>query len=162
MHPIYVFKISGQLLSYVQLFAIPWTVAHQASLSITSSWNLLKLMSIRLVMPSNHLILCCPFLLPAIFPSIRVFSNESVLWIRSSGVQSIEASASTLPMNIQGWFSLGLTDLFSLKSKGLPRVFSNTTVQKYQFFSAQPLYDLILTYVHDYWRNHSFDYMDLC
>ena len=82
MHPIYVFKISVQLLSYVQLFAIPWTVAHQASLSITSSWNLLKLMSIRLVMPSNHLF-CQPLLLlPSVFPSIRVFANESVLHIR--------------------------------------------------------------------------------
>ena len=129
---------SVQLLSRVQFFATPWTAALQASLFITNSQSLLKLMSIESVMPSNHLILCHPFLLlPAIFPSIRVFSNESVLWIRSSGVLSIEASASTLPMNIQGWFSLGLTDLFSLKSKGLPRVFSNTTVQKYQFFSTQ-------------------------
>ena len=74
---------SVQLLSHVQLFATPWTAAHQASLSITNSQSLLKLMSIELVMPSNHLILCCPFLLPpSIFPSIRVFSNESVLCIR--------------------------------------------------------------------------------
>ena len=74
---------SVQLLSHVQLFATPWTAAHQASLSITNSQSLLKLMSIELVMPSNHLILCCPFLLPpSIFPSIRVFSNESVLCVR--------------------------------------------------------------------------------
>ena len=74
---------SVQLLSHVQLFATPWTAAGQASLSITSSQSLLKLMSIELVMPSNHLILCHPFLLPpSIFPSIRVFSNESVLHIR--------------------------------------------------------------------------------
>ena len=74
---------SVQLLSHVRLFATPWTAACQASLSITSSWNLLKLMSIELVMPSNHLILCCPLLLlPSIFPSIRVFSNESALPIR--------------------------------------------------------------------------------
>ena len=72
-----------QSLSHVQLFAAPWTVAHQASLSITSSWSLLKLMSIESVMPSNHLILCHPLLLsPSIFPSIRVFSNESALLIR--------------------------------------------------------------------------------
>ena len=72
-----------QLLSCVQLFAAPWTAAHQASLSITNSQSLLKLMFIGLVMPSNHLILCCPlFLLPSIFPSIRVFSSESVLHIR--------------------------------------------------------------------------------
>ena len=73
---------SVQLLSRVQLFATPWTAARQASLSITNSQSLLKLMSIELVMPSNHLILCCPLLLPSIVPSIRVFSNESVLCIR--------------------------------------------------------------------------------
>ena len=71
------------LLSHVQLFATPWIAAHQASLSITDSWSLLKLMSIKLVMPSNHLILCDPLLLlPSIFPNIRVFSNESALRIR--------------------------------------------------------------------------------
>ena len=74
---------SVQSFSRVQLFVTPWTVAHQASLSITNSWSLLKLMSIESVMPSNHLILCCPLLLPtSIFPSIRVFSSESVLWIK--------------------------------------------------------------------------------
>ena len=73
---------SVQSLSHVQLFETPWTAIHQASLSITNSWNLLKLRSIESVMPSNHLILCCPLLLPSIFPSIRVFSNESVLHIR--------------------------------------------------------------------------------
>ena len=73
---------SVQSLSHVQLFETPWTAAHQASLSITNSWSLLKIMSIESVMPSNHLILCCPLLLPpSIFPSIRVFSNESVLHI---------------------------------------------------------------------------------
>ena len=84
----YKIKLSSiQSLSSVQLFATPWTAAYQASLSITNSWNLLKLMSIELVMPSNHLILCRPFLLlPSIFPSIRVFSNESSLHI---GGQSI-------------------------------------------------------------------------
>ena len=84
----------------VQLFATPWTASCQASLSITSSQSLLKLMSIELVVPSNHLILCCPLLPPAIFPSIRVFSKESVL---PSGGQSIGvlASASVLLMNIQ-------------------------------------------------------------
>ena len=75
--------ISVQLLNHVQIFATPWTAAYQASLSINNSWSLLKLMSIESVMPSNHLILCHPFfLLPSIFPSIRVFSNESALRIR--------------------------------------------------------------------------------
>ena len=101
------FKIKGnvvvvQSLSRVQLFVTPWTAACQASLSFTISWSLLKLMSIESVMPSNHLILCHPLLLPpTIFPSIRVFSNESAL---PSGSQIIgaSASASVLPMNIQG------------------------------------------------------------
>ena len=124
-------------LSHVQLFAIPWTAAHQASLSITTSRSLLKLMSIELVTPSNHLILCYPLLLlPTVFPSIRVFSNESAF---ASADQSIEVSASTsvLPMNIQDWFPLGLAGWISLLVKGHSRVFSNTTVQKHQFFSAQ-------------------------
>ena len=73
---------SVQLLSPVQLFVITWSATYQASLSIINSWSLLKLMFIESVMPSNHLILCCPLLLPSIFPSIRVFSNESVLHIR--------------------------------------------------------------------------------
>ena len=134
-----IFNCSVQFssLSHVQLFAIPWTAAHQASLSITNSRSLLKLMSIELVTPSNHLILCHPLLLlPSVFPSIRVFSNESAF---ASADQSIEVSASTsvLPMNIQDWFPLGLTGWISLLVKGHSRVFSNTTVQKHQFFSAQ-------------------------
>ena len=99
--------------------------------------SLLRLMSIESVMPSNHLILCHPLLLlPSIFPSIRVFSNESALHIRW---QSIGASASTsvLPMNTQDQFSSGWTGWISLQSKGLSRVFSNTTVQQHQFFSTQ-------------------------
>ena len=106
----------------------------QASLSITNSWSLPKLMSIESAMPFNHLILCHPLLL---LPSIiRVFSNESALRIggESSGVS---ASASVLPVNIQDWFSLGWTGRISLQSKGLSRVFSNTIVQKHQFFGAQ-------------------------
>ena len=107
----------------------------QASLSITNSQSLLKLMSIESVMPSNHLILCYPLLLlSSICPSIRVFSNESVL---SSGGQSIGASASVLPMNIQDWFPLGLIGLISLQSKRLSRVFSKTIVQKHWFFGVQ-------------------------
>ena len=116
---------SVQSLGHVQLFATPCTAAHQASLSITNSWSPPKLMSIELVMLSNHLILCRSLLLlPSIFPSIRVFSNESALCIR-------------LPVNIQDWFPSGWTGWISLRSKGLSRVFSNTTDQKHQFFCAQ-------------------------
>ena len=128
---------SVRSLSHVQLFVTPWTAAGQASLSITNSWSLRKLMSIALVMPSNHLILCRPLLLlPSIFPSIRVFSNESVLNIMWPNIR-VSASTSVLPVSIQDWFPLGLTCLISLQSKGLSRVFSNTTVQKHQFFAIQ-------------------------
>ena len=123
------------LLNRVQLFATPWTAARQASLSITNSQSLLKLMSIELVMPSNHLILCCPLLLPSIFPSIRVFSNESALHIRWPKYWSFRFSIS--PFNEYS-FPLGWTGWISLQSKGLSSVFSNITVQKHQFFSAQP------------------------
>ena len=129
---------SVQSLSHVRLFANLWTAVHQASLSITNSRSLLKLMSIASVMPSNHLIFSHPLLLPSVFPSIRVFSNESVL---QSGGQStgVSASASSaLPMNIQDWFPLGWTGWISLQSKELSGAFSNTTVQKHQFLSAQP------------------------
>ena len=128
---------SVQPLSCVQLFVTPWTAPHQASLSITNSRSLHKIMSVASVMPSNHLILCYPPLLPlSIFPSIRVFSNESVLCIRWPKYWSFSFSFS-LPMNIQYWFLLRLTGWISLQSKGLWRVFSNTTVQKHQFFGAQ-------------------------
>ena len=125
----------AQSLSHIWLSMTPWTIAHQASLP---SWSLLKLMSIDSVMSSNHLILCYPLLLlPSIFPSIRVFLNESLY---TSGGQSIGASdwASVLPMNIQGWFPLGLTGLISLLSKGLSRVFSRTTTWKHNFLLSQP------------------------
>ena len=121
-----------QSLSHVQLLVNPWSAAHQASLSFTISWSLIKLISIESVMPSNHLILCCPLLLPpSIFPSIRVFSNESG---KSTG---ISPSASVLPKNIQDWFPSEWTGWISLQSKGLSRAFSNTTVQNHQFFSTQ-------------------------
>ena len=98
--------------------------------------SLLRLMSVESVMPSNHLILYHPLLLlPSIFPSIRVFTMSQPF---VSGGQSIGTSASVLSMNIQHWFPLTLTGLISLQSKGLSRVFSNTTVQKHQFFSTQP------------------------
>ena len=121
---------SVQSLSHVWLFATPWTAACQASLSITNSWSILKLMSVESVMPSNHLILCCPLLLlPSIFPRIRIFSNESVLLIRWPKYWSFSFNVSPFSEH---------TGLISLQSKGLSRVFSNTTVQKHQFFGTQP------------------------
>ena len=147
---------SVQSLSCVQLFVTPWTAACQASLSNTNSQSSPKHISIESVMPSNYLILYRPLLLlPSIFPSIRVFSNESVLSIGGQSI-GVSASASVLPMNIQDWFPLGCTGWISLQSKGLSRVFSNTTVQKHQFFSTQ-LYSPTFTSIHDYWKNHSFD-----
>ena len=107
--------------SHVQLLAMLWTAAHQASLSFTISQSLLILVSFESKMPSNHLILCHPL---GSFPVSRVFGSSG----QSIGAS---ASASVLPMNIQGWFPLGLTDLISLLSKGLSRVFSNTTVQEH-------------------------------
>ena len=137
------FISSVQSFSHVQLFATALTAAGQASLSITSSWSLQKLMSIESVMQYNHVIQCCPLLLmPSIFPSIRVFSNESVLCTRWAKYWSFNFSIS--PSNEYSglisfrmdWFPLGWTGLILL-SKGLSKVISNTTVQKHQFFSAQ-------------------------
>ena len=128
---------SVQSLSRVRLFATPWITARQASLSITNSQSSLKCTSIESVMPSSHLILCCPFLfLPPIPASIRVFSNESTLCIRWPKYWSFSFSIN-LPKKSQGWSPSEWTSWISLQSKGLSRVFSNTAVQKYQFFSSQ-------------------------
>ena len=128
---------SVQLLSRVWLFATPWTAACQASLSITNSQSPPKPMSIELVMPSSHLILCHPLLLlPSIFPSIRVLSNESALRIRWPKYWSF--SFNICPSNEHpNWSPLGWTGWISLQSKGLARVFSNNTVQKHKFFGTQ-------------------------
>ena len=126
---------SDQLLSHVRLFATPWTAACQASLSITNFRSSLRLTSIESVMPSSHLILCRPLLLlPLIPPSIRVFSNESTLHMGGGQSTGVPASASFLPKKSQGWSPSEWTGWISLQSKGLSRVFSNTTVQKHQFF----------------------------
>ena len=127
---------SVQLLSRVRLFVTPWTAARQASLSITNSRSLFKFMSIESVMPPNYLILCHPLLfLPSIFPSISIFPKESVLRIRWPKYWNF--SFGILPMNIQDWCPLRCTGLISLQFKGLSRLFSNTTVQRHQFFCAQ-------------------------
>ena len=150
-----------QSLICVQFFVTPWTAAYQDSLSFTISQSVLKLMSIELVMPSNHLILCHPLLfLPSIFLSISVFSNESAVCIRWPKYWNF-SSASVLPMNIQGWFPLGLTGLISLQSKWLSRVFSSITVESISSSELSLLYSPTLTSLHDYWENHSFDYKDL-
>ena len=138
MHNLKTLKFCGdgvQFLSRVWLCDL-WMAARQASLSFTISQSLLKLMSIESVMPSNHLVLCCPLLL---LPSVsRLFTSGGL----SIGAL---ASASVLLMNIQGWFPLGLTGLIPLLSKGPSRVFSNTTVQKHQFCSARLSYGPTLT-----------------
>ena len=110
-------------------------VAHQGSLSITNNWSLLKLISIESVMPSNHFILCHPLLLPSIFPSIRVFSNESALHIRWPKYWRFSFSIS--PSNEYPGLIFRMDWLDLLESKGLSRMFSNTTVQRHQFFGAQ-------------------------
>ena len=124
---------SVQLHNHVQLCVTPWTATRQASLPNTTSCSLCKLMSIKSVIPDNHLILCCPlFLLPSSFPASASFLRSQFF---TSGGQNIGASASVLPINIQDWFPLQLTGLI-LQSKGFSIVFSNTRVQKYPLFSA--------------------------
>ena len=128
---------SVQLLSHVWLFVTPWTASLQASLSITNSQSLLKLMSIVSVMPSNHLILYRPLLLlPPIFPCIWVFSNEAVLCMRWPKYWSFTFSISP-SSGYSGLISFRIDGLDLLAVQGLSRVFSNTTVRKHQFFSAQ-------------------------
>ena len=149
---------SVQSLSHVWLFATPWTAAHQASLSITNSQSLPKLMSVELVMPSNHLILCRPLLLlPSIFPSIRVFSNESVLHIRWPNYWSFSFSIS--PSNEYSelisfridWFDI-LAVQGTLKSLLQHHNSKGSILQHSGFFIVQLSHP-----IHDYWKNHSFD-----
>ena len=147
---------SVQSLSHIWLFATPWTAARQDSLSITNSWSLPKHMSIELVMPSisssvvpfsSHL---------QSFPASGSFQMSQVF---ASGGQRIGVSASTsvLPMNTQDWFPLGWTGWISLQSKGLSRVFSNTTGQKHHSSALSFLHSPTVTSIHDHWKNHSLD-----
>ena len=140
-----------------------YLTAYQASLSFSISQSLLKLISIELVMPSNHLIPCRPLLLlPSIFPSIRVFSNELDLHIKWPNIGA-SASASVLLVNIHDGFTLGFNGLIFLQSRGLSAVFSNTMIWKNQFkLAISLLYGPALTSIHDYWKDHSFYYTDLC
>ena len=151
-----------QSLGHVWLFMTPQTVACQTLLSSTVSHSLLKFMSVESVMLSNYFILCCPLLLLlSIFPSITSFLVSRLF---TSGGQSTGASgsASVLPMNIQGWFPVELTSLISLQSRELSRVFSSTTIESINSLALSLLYGSALTPIHDYWKNHSFDYSDLC
>jgi len=156
------YSVVVQSLSRVQLFATPWTASHQASLSFTISYSLLKLMSFESVMPSNHLIICRPLLLPSIFPNIQVFSNESVLHIRWPKYWSFRFSIS--PSNEYSGLISFRTDWFgvlavrgTIKSLPLHHRLKASVLWCSAFFMIE-----LLTSVHDYWKNHSSDYMDLC
>ena len=154
--------VVAQSLSHVQLFITPWAAAHQGSLSFTISRSLLKLMYIESVMPSNHLILCHPLLLlPSVFPSIRVFSSESIVCIRWPKYWSFNFSIS-LSNEYSGLISFGIDwfDLFAvqgtLKSILQHHSLKASILQHSAFFMIQ------LTSIPDSWKNHSFDYTDLC
>ena len=148
---------SVQSLSCVHLFATSWTAACQASLSIANSQSLLKLMSITSVNPSNHLILCCPLLLPlSIFPSIRVFSSESVLHIRWPKYWSFSFSIS--PSNeYSGLISFRMDWLDLLAVQGTLKSLLQHHSSKASILQLCFLYIPTLTSIHDYWKNHSFD-----
>ena len=148
---------SIQSLSRVWLFVTPWTAARQASLSITNSRSLLKLMSIKSVMPSNYLILCLPILLlPSIFPSIGVFSNESVLCIRWSKYWSLSFSIS--PSNeYSGLISFRMDWLGLLVVQGTQEPSPTPQFKSINSLAFSFLYSPTLTPIHDYWKNHSFD-----
>ena len=152
---------SVQSLSHVRLFMTPWTAACKASLSITNSQSSLKLMSIKSVMPSNHLILCCLFLLlPSVFPRIRVFSRESVLYIRWPKYCSFSFSIN--PSNKYAGLISFKIDWFNLAVQGTQEFSPTPQFKTINSSVLSFLYGPILTSVHDYWKNNSFDYMDLC
>ena len=156
-----------------------WTRLLFSCSVVSNSLQLHELQHTRFPCPSPSLRVCsnsCPlsqWCHPTISPSVVPLSSHfqsfpasgtfPMSWLFASGGKSIGCSAlaTVLPMNIQGWFPLGLTSLISLLSKGLSRVFSSTTVQKHQFFGAQPFF-LSSSHIYDYCKNHSFDYMSLC
>ena len=152
---------SVQLLSRIWLFVTPWTTAHQASLSITSSQSSPKLMPIESVMPSNHLILCRPLLLPpSIFPSIRVFSNESalrIMWPKYWSFSFNISPSNEHPGLIFRMYWLDLRAVQGTLKTLLQHHFKSINSSAFSF-----LYSPTLTSIHDYWKNHSLDQMDLC
>ena len=149
---------SVQLLSHVRLFAAPWITARQASLSITNSWSLLKLMSIKSVMPSSHLILCHPlFLKPSILPSTRVFSNESALHIRWPKYWSFSFNIS--PSNEYSGlisFRMDWVDLLAVQ-RTLKSLLQHHSSKASILLHSAFFYSPTLTSIHDYWENHTFD-----
>ena len=150
-------------LSCVWLFVTPWTAAHQASLSIANSRSSFKLMSIESIMPSNHLILCRPLLLlPSVFPSIRVFSNKSVLCIRWPKYWSFSFSIS--PSNQHPGLISFRMDWLDLLASPRDSQESSSTPQFKSINSSMLslLHSPTLISIHDYWKNHSFDYTDFC
>ena len=148
---------SVQLLIHVRFFATPWTAALQASLSITNSWSLLRLMSIMSMMPSNHLILYRPLLPPSVFPSIRVFSNESVLCVRWPKYWSFSFSISpSIEHSGLIFFRMNWLDLLAVQGtlkRLLQHHSSKASIPQHSAFLKSPT----LTSIHDYWKNHSFD-----
>ena len=151
---------SVQSLSRVWLFATPWTAAHQASLSFTNSWSLLKLMSIDLVMLSNHFMLSCLLLFPSIFSSIRVFSNDSALCLMWPKYRSFSISPSN---EYSGLISFRIVWLDLLAVQG--RTQESSPAPQFKSINSSALsllYGPTLTPIHDYWKDHSFDCRDLC
>ena len=147
----------AQSLSHVQLFAAPWTAAHLASLSITKSRSLLKLMSIESVMPSNHLILCCSvFFLPSIFPSIRVFSNESALHIWSPKYWSFSFNISP-SSEYSGLISFRMDWLDFHAVQGTLKSLLQHNSSKASILQHSAFFTVQLTSIHDYWEKHSLD-----
>ena len=153
---------SVQLLSRVQLFTAPWIAAHQASLSIINSWSLLRLMPIESVMPSSHLILCRPLLLlPPIPPSIRVFSNESTLHMRWPKYWSLSLSLS--PSNEHpGLISFRMDWLDLCSPRDSQESSPTPQFKSINSLALSFLYSPTLTSIHDHWKNHSLEQMDLC
>ena len=146
--------LSVQLLIGVQLFATPWIAARQASLSVTNSRSSPKLMSIESVMPSSHLLLCCPLLLlPSIFSSIRVFSNELALHIRWPKYWSFSIS----PSNEYSEFISFRIDWFDLLPRDSQESSPTPQFKNINFSALGLLYGPTLTSIPDYWKNHSFD-----
>ena len=163
MAPVYQFS-SIQSLNHVRLFVTSWTAARQASLSITNSQSSPKFTSIELVMPPNHLTLCCPFLLlPSIFPSIKVFSNELALRIRWPKYWSFSFSIGP-SIEYPGMISFGMDQLDLLAAQGTLKSLLQHHSAKASILRHSAFSTVLLSHpsIHDYWKNHSLDQTDLC